>query len=417
MNLSENMRLAWEGLRANKMRALLTMLGIIIGISSVIAILTVGDGLSGSITDSMGALGASNIMVSVQRRDSTVRGSGQPEAQDLITEEMIEAMKTRFPNQVAGISLSENVGGGQAQDGRLYANISLMGINTDYIDVNNIEILQGRNLNERDMIGSRNLAVVSDKLVKNLLGGDNRAALGQEVKARVGNEIHTFTVVGVYQYAQTMLNMSFAADKDIMTNLYVPITTAQKITGNTDGYRNITIQAAGTVDSRLFATQAEEFFNRYYETNDRFHCAAMSMESITEQVDSMMSSVSIGLSVIAGISLVVGGIGVMNIMLVSVTERTREIGTRKALGATNANIRVQFVVESIIVCLFGGAIGVVMGSILGYFGSSLLGAPATPSLYSILLATGFSVAIGIFFGYYPANKAAKLDPIEALRYE
>ena len=143
----------------------------------------------------------------------------------------------------------------------------------------------------------------------------------------------------------------------------------------------------------------------------------MSMESVIESVDSMMRKLSIAISVIAAISLLVGGIGVMNIMLVSVTERTREIGTRKALGATNGDIREQFVVESIIICLVGGIIGILLGTLLGYVGSSLLDASSLPSVGSIALAVGFSLAVGVFFGYYPANKAAKLDPIEALRYE
>ena len=130
-----------------------------------------------------------------------------------------------------------------------------------------------------------------------------------------------------------------------------------------------------------------------------------------------MDTLSVAISVIAAISLLVGGIGVMNIMLVSVTERTREIGTRKALGATNANIRLQFVVESALICLVGGIFGIILGAVMGYVGSYLLEAPTLPSLGSIMLAVGFSLAVGVFFGYYPANKAAKLDPIEALRYE
>ena len=141
------------------------------------------------------------------------------------------------------------------------------------------------------------------------------------------------------------------------------------------------------------------------------------MESIIASVNDMMGTLSIAIAVIAAISLLVGGIGVMNIMLVSVTERTREIGTRKALGATNANIQMQFVVESALICLVGGVIGIILGAAFGYLGSTLLGVPTLPDLGSVALAAGFSLAVGIFFGYYPASKAAKMDPIEALRYE
>ena len=175
--------------------------------------------------------------------------------------------------------------------------------------------------------------------------------------------------------------------------------------------------AAAGADSTAVGTQISNFINRYYRNNDNYRVTSMSMESVIESVDSMMSKLSIAISVIAAISLLVGGIGVMNIMLVSVTERTREIGTRKALGATNGDIREQFVVESIIICLVGGIIGILLGALLGYVGSSLLDAPSLPSVGSIALAVGFSLAVGVFFGYYPANKAAKLDPIEALRYE
>lgn len=138
---------------------------------------------------------------------------------------------------------------------------------------------------------------------------------------------------------------------------------------------------------------------------------------MVKQVNDMLGTISTAIAVIAGISLLVGGIGVMNIMLVSVTERTREIGIRKALGAPDSAIRTQFIVESMIICVIGGALGILLGALLGYAGGVLLGMPAVPSIVSIVIAVGFSMLIGVFFGYYPANKAAKLDPIDALRYE
>ncbi|MFR9292642.1 MAG: ABC transporter permease, partial [Peptococcus niger] len=159
------------------------------------------------------------------------------------------------------------------------------------------------------------------------------------------------------------------------------------------------------------------FMNRFYANNANFKVMSQSVEQAAKEVNSVLSSVKLAISVIAGISLLVGGIGVMNIMLVSVTERTREIGVRKALGATNFDIRIQFIVESMIVCLIGGIIGILFGGLFGFLGSLALKAATGPSLFSIIIATGFSMLIGVFFGYYPANKAAQLDPIDALRYE
>ena len=166
-----------------------------------------------------------------------------------------------------------------------------------------------------------------------------------------------------------------------------------------------------------FLDTVGSYFSSYYTHNDTWTVTTSSISSFIQEYQNMMSTVSLGISAIAAISLLVGGIGVMNIMLVSVTERTREIGTRKALGAPNSAIRMQFITESIVLCSIGGIIGMLLGTALGAVLSKLMQAPARPDPAAILIAVGFSMAIGIFFGYYPANKAAKMDPIEALRYE
>ena len=170
-------------------------------------------------------------------------------------------------------------------------------------------------------------------------------------------------------------------------------------------------------DNAQFLSDTESFFASYYTRNQSWTVGASSMESMMSTVTEMISTVQMAIAAIAAISLLVGGIGVMNIMMVSITERTREIGTRKALGAPGYAIRLQFITESVVICLIGGVIGIVLGVVLGAWGASLLGYAAKPSVLAVAASVGFSMAIGVFFGYYPASKAAKLDPIEALRYE
>lgn len=418
MKFFENLRLAWEGIRAGKMRAFLTMLGIIIGIASVIGILTLGDGLTGSINSEMSALGATNIYLSLQTKNTESSGGMRNyDESDLISDEMIEDLRARYATSIDYVSLSSSMGSGEAKDGDKRANLSLTGVNNDYFMANDITMLRGRAIESDDVDSYAMTAVVSDKLVNNMFGGDTQKALGSEIAVYTSFDIYTFRIVGVYEYVQTVMNFSMAAEEDIRTEVYIPISTAKRLSGADDGYSTIILVANPEVDSANFASVASSYLNKYYEGNQNFKVSAISMESMLSTVDSMMSTVNIAIAVIAGISLLVGGIGVMNIMLVSVTERTREIGTRKAIGATNGDVRVQFVTESVIICLIGGVIGIVAGTLLGYFGSLLLGFTAFPTLGHISLAVGFSMAIGIFFGYYPANKAAKLDPIEALRYE
>ena len=422
MGIGESVRVSLEGLRANKMRSLLTMLGIIIGIAAVIGILTVGNGLTGSITGSMSSLGATNITVFLQEKAGgmggmeTILGVASPEEEDLITDEMLEALRQRYGEAVAGISVSASAGSGVARDGRLYANVSLTGINEEYLAVNNTDLLAGRTIRQEDLDGRRSVCVVSDRLVENLYQGDADAALGDEVRVELNGEYQSFRIVGIYEYDASM-SISFSAEEDVTTSLYIPITTANHLAGSPEGYSTVTVQASAGTDSAAMAQSIREFLSRYYANNEDYGVSAIAMSTMVESMSAIMDTLSMAISVIAGISLLVGGIGVMNIMLVSVTERTREIGIRKALGATNNDIRIQFVVESVIVCLIGGIIGILLGAVLGYVGSSLISEACLPRPGYIALAVGFSMAIGVFFGYYPANKAARLDPIEALRYE
>ena len=419
--LYENILLAISGLRANKMRALLTMLGIIIGIGSVIGIVMVGDSMTNSMTSSLQEMGANTVQISLQERE-TENGTSYSvymDEEDYINDEMIEAFLQDYGDVVESVSLQEAMGTGRVTEGHRYANVSISGVNSGYQSANHLTMLGGRFIGDKDNKGVKNVAVVSDRLVNNMFGqGQN--PLGKEIKVNCGKEQYTFTIIGVYKYEQNaMMAMMGAAasDADITTDLFIPIQTEWKLTGTIEGYYYINVMTKQGTDSRALAQDFQDYFNRFYTRNQDFQIMAISLDSVIDQYASMMGTGQGAIAVIAAISLLVGGIGVMNIMLVSVTERTREIGTRKALGAKNSAIRMQFIVESVIICLIGGIIGIIFGMLLGYAGASLLGFPAHPSVDAILIAVCFSMAIGVFFGYYPANKAAKLDPIEALRYE
>lgn len=423
----ENIKIACKVLFSNKLRALLTMLEIIIGIGSVIAIMTVSESLTTSISKSFQEMGANNVTVGLSAKsdEEEVRADGMRfgasgrnvsvTEEDRITDRMISKLKKTFKNQIAAVAVSESAGTASVSRDGDSVNINVSGVNQDYFESDQVTLLAGRLIKKADLSGKKHVIVVSDQLVESMFDGDNDAALWQKINVNINGNYQDFYIVGVYEYESAG---TVSDSNDVTTNAYIPLATEKEIMRSDDGYTQFTIVTDTSVSSvSAFADQVEAFFTPYYASNDNYEIATSTMESMTESMSEMVHTVSLAISLIAGISLLVGGIGVMNIMLVSITERTREIGTRKALGATNGSIRLQFIIESMVLCLVGGCLGIVLGLILGSVAASVLGYSATAPVAAIFVAVLFSMVVGVFFGYYPANKAARMDPIEALRFE
>lgn len=418
--ITDNILLALQALKNSKMRSILTMLGIIIGISSVIAIMTVGSSIASSISSNMSGLGTNYLTVSVANRSSSSKeGSRMFQSStilesDYISQSMIDEYSNAFDAEVDSIILQESINNLSVESNGTTASIKTTGVNLDYEYYSSFSLAEGRFFTEHDQTSEKKVCIIEQDLADLLF--PNTTAIGQKIKVFNNTQINYFYIVGLSESSDE--DESFSMNQSTTTYaVYIPLSVAKTLNKSPDGYSSLTVVAASTesIDELVESTTA--YFQSFYSRNETYTVRVSNSSSMVESMTSMLSTVQVAISAIAAISLLVGGIGVMNIMLVSITERTREIGTRKALGAPQKDILFQFVIEAMIICLIGGLIGVAFGLGIATIASTALGYPTTPELSVILIAVGFSILIGLFFGYYPAKKAAKLDPIEALRYE
>ena len=320
MGLLDNIRLAFASLWAGKLRALLTMLGIIIGIGSVIAILTVGDSLTGTINDSMQGLGVSNITVSLTEKsdeedaDSSggvsvrIFGPSQPADEDLMTDEMISDYRALFGDQVSAVSLSASLGSGTAELDTTSLNVSATGVNLDYQTANNINITNGRFLNQRDLDGEKKVCVVPDTFAEALLG-EGVDPIGSSFDLTVGAKVLRCYIVWVYEQEENGTVSLLGSQTSYP--IYLPLSTVKTLTGAADGYESFTVVGSDLENNNRFLQQTEGFFASYYTRNPSWTVSASSLESMVSTVTEMISTVQLAIAAIAAISLLVGGIGVM----------------------------------------------------------------------------------------------------------
>lgn len=431
MLLGENITLAITSLKSNKMRALLTMLGIIIGIGAVIAIFTVGNSLTISVEQSLQSMGSNDVYVTVSERSQehdysavldgaeyavSDAGAEMTDA-DYITGDMIHEMYERFRDEIYAINISHSAGSGTAEHADKSARVSLTGTSVGYFITSPITIVEGSMLSQIDYENQRMSCLIEKGLAKDLFGENISEAVGSQMDVELDDSNITLTIVGVYESNSTSGMSAMSMFGFGGSTVYLPLKTAMSITHSKDQYSIIRVSSSVGVDTEQLSKNIKSFFEPYYRNNADYEVTVMTLESMIAMLTEMLDTITMAISIVAGIALLVGGIGVMNIMLVSVTERTREIGTRKALGAKNSSIRAQFIVEAIIICLIGGMLGLILGITAGMLLSNYLGYPAMPSISGIIISLAFSMGIGLFFGYFPANKAAKMNPIDALRYE
>ncbi|MBL4931234.1 ABC transporter permease [Clostridium paridis] len=401
-NLVENFKMALDSIISNKMRSFLTMLGIIIGISSVITIVSLGQGGQNSITGEFEKFGSSTVNISID--------SSKAEQSDRITYEDIKQVKNKVDTVKYVAPFVSKSGVAISDTENKKANIT--GTNTDGLTIQNLEFLYGRAFNEREYSEGKNVVIIDEIAAKTLFGYSD--ATGKTIKIGSSQSPIKATIIGITSSPMASFG---GMNNQRPAMLYVPATLLQNMYSNEFSIDRISVMATDKNSTEDAGIGAKNILESRHNNRGKDMYIAENAISQIDQINNVLGIFTAFIGAVAAISLIVGGIGVMNIMLVSVTERTREIGIRKAIGATTGAILLQFLTESVIISMLGGIIGMLVG-ILGAFGIGKF-ANITPSLSPIVIISAilFSSAVGIFFGIYPARKAANLDPIDALRYE
>lgn len=393
MSLKKSFFLALSNLIHDKMRSFLTMLGIIVGVAAVIILISLMNGMTGMITDTFSELGTTSLTVNVQDRGGN----------RTVYEEDIYALRDENKDLIKGVSptvsLSRASIKAPSSTDSIYSTTT--GVSEEYADMKMLKVASGRFLSYMDMVNYARVCVVGSYIQKEVFGGN---AMHRSIKIN-GN---SYQVIGVLEEKD---DSKSGGSDDIV---YIPYTTATRL-ASTSYISTYTVTAVS--DEKVDAAISLIETTLLNKIGDDDYFTVSSLGEILDMATDMLDTMELLLVCIAGISLLVGGIGIMNIMLVSVTERTREIGIRKSLGAKGSAIMSQFVIEAGTVSGVGGIFGIILGSVIAVFAGKLLGLTATPSIGAIAIAFGVSVGIGILFGYLPAKHAAKLNPIDALRHE
>ena len=407
-NIVEYVKMAIQNILANKGRSFLTMLGIIIGIASVIAIVSIGEGTKNQMNSEIDGVGGGQIYIYCSEDALT--------EEEYMTAEDMEAL--RRLEDVEGVSPSGSLMG-ETVTGKGDFSVTVSMETQDAPIVNNTILKRGMYFNEADVNEGRNVCVISDSDAKRLFGSDD--VVGMEIELQCYDLTKTFRIAGVTTQKENGTFVSYTYE-GMPVSIAIPYTAAGDFIGDSaEEFTNLMVQADKKKDSQEVTKEVIKVLEQRHQSAGEDYFQVQSFQDVVKMMNQMLGMVTAFISFVAGISLLVGGIGVMNIMLVSVTERTREIGIRKSLGAKTSSIMMQFLAESAILTAIGGIIGILLGIAGGYgicsIMSSSQGMTIKPGINmgTVLLATLFSCAVGIFFGIYPAKKAAALNPIEALR--